>query len=219
MTIQLLAFPVGITIATLATMVGLGGGVLWVPYLVFVAGLEPSAAILTSLVIQIAGMASGGMTTILQRKTDMRLALMLAAAALPGVAIGVWLQQVINAQSLVFLVGLACLACGLVFVIAREDRHFLATREVSPRAVVPYLWTCPALSVVTGLLSVGAGDFLVPVLRNRLHMRMDAAIGACLVVMSLNAAAAFGMHVVIAGGSFSAGLLSSGPWEHLWEVK
>ncbi len=36
-------------------------------------------------------------------------------------------------------------------------------------------------------------------------MRMDAAIGACLVVMSLNAAAAFGMHVVIAGGSFSGG--------------
>jgi uncharacterized membrane protein YfcA len=204
MTGQFLTFPVGILIAALATMVGLGGGVLWVPYLVFVADLAPPTAILTSLLIQTVGMASGGITTILQRKTDIRLALMLAAAAVPGVALGVWLQKVIDAQSLVFLMGLACLACGLVFVIAREDHHSWPTREVPVRAVVPYLWTSPTLSVVTGLLSVGVGDFLVPVLRNRLNMRMDAAIGACLVVMSVNAVAAFGLHM-IAGGKFSAG--------------
>jgi uncharacterized membrane protein YfcA len=204
MTVQLLAFPVGITIATLATMVGLGGGVLWVPYLVFVGGLEPSVAILTSLVIQTAGMGSGGLTTIWQKKTDIRLALLLAVCALPGVGLGVWLQKVIDAQCLVFLMGLACLACGLVFVIAREDHHFHPTREVPLNAVIPYLWTAPTLSVITGLLSVGVGDFLVPVLRNRLSMRMGAAIGACLVVMSVNAVVAFTMHM-LAGGSFSHG--------------
>ncbi|MGO9572222.1 MAG: sulfite exporter TauE/SafE family protein [Desulfomonilaceae bacterium] len=202
MTTQMLTFPVGVTIATLATMVGLGGGVLWVPYLVLVAGLTPPIAIMTSLVIQIAGMASGGVATIRQDKTDIRLALILAASAFPGVAFGVWLQGVVNPQSLVFLVGLACMACGLVFVLAREDQHFLPAKEVSLRKVVPYLWTPPTLSVVTGLLSVGVGDFLVPVLRNRLRLRMDAAIGACLVVMTINAAAAFSLHM-LAGGSFS----------------
>ncbi len=199
---QLLTLPAGVMIATLATMVGLGGGVLWVPYLVLVAGLKPPVAIMTSLVIQIAGMASGGVATIRQEKTDIRLALILAASAFPGVAFGVWLQGMVNAQSLLFLVGLACMACSLAFVAAREDHDILQTKDVALRAVLPYLWIPSAISVITGLLSVGAGDFLVPVLRNRLRIRMDAAIGACLVVMTINAFAAFLLHI-LAGGSFS----------------
>jgi uncharacterized protein len=202
LTWDLLAFPVGLVIASLATMVGLGGGVLWVPYLVFVAKLEPQAAVVTSLFIQSAGMASGGLATIRQKKTDPLLALMMAAAAFPGVAFGVWLQRIIDPRSLVFLVGLACMACGLVFVVAREDHRFSPAREVPLRAVVPYLWTVTGLSVVTGVLSVGVGDFVVPILRNRLKMRMDAAIGACLVVMAVNAVVAFTLHVM-AGGTFS----------------
>ena len=204
MTMQLLTFPVGVTIATLATMVGLGGGVLWVPYLVLVAGLKPAVAIMTSLVIQIAGMASGGVSTIRQQKTDLKLALMLAAAAFPGLAFGVWLQGEVNSQSLIFLVGLACMACGLAFVLAREDYQLLSGREVSLRAVVPYLWTPATLSVLTGLLSVGVGDFLVPILRSRLRLKMDAAIGACLIVMTVNAIAAFLLYM-------AAGRLFSGP--------
>ena len=48
--------------------------------LVLVAGLKAPVAIMTSLVIQIAGMASGGVATIRQEKTDIRLALVLAAS-------------------------------------------------------------------------------------------------------------------------------------------
>jgi uncharacterized protein len=198
----LLTFPIGIIIATLATTVGVGGGVLWVPYLVLVAGLTPPVAIMTSLVIQIAGMASGGVATVRQGKIDIRLALILAVSAFPGVAFGVWLEGVVNSHSLVFLVGLACMACGLLFVLAREDQHLPPATEVSLRSAVPYLWTPPTLSVVTGLLSVGVGDFLVPILRNRLRLRMDVAIGACLVVMTINATAAFFLHL-LTGGSFS----------------
>ena len=197
-----LAFPVGIVIASLATMVGLGGGVLWVPYLVFVARLEPQVAVVTSLLIQSGGMASGGLAIIRQKKTDPRLALMIAVAALPGVAFGVWLQGVINPHSLVFLLGLACMACGLVFVVAREDHNFLPTTEVPLRSVVPYLGYATGLSVITGVLSVGVGDFLVPLLRNRLRMKMGAAIGACLVVMAINAVAAFTLYW-LSGGTFS----------------
>jgi hypothetical protein len=202
MTIEFMAFPVGIVIATLATMVGLGGGVLWVPYLVFVGGLKPHIAVTTSLAIQIAGMASGGVASIRKKKTDPLLAAIIAIAALPGVAAGVWLQRIVNAESLVLLVGIACMACGLAFVVAREDYQFLPSRDVSYRDVIPYLWTAPILSVITGLLSVGVGDFLVPILRNRLRLKMDSAIGACLVVMAVNAVAAFTLHW-LTGGAFS----------------
>ena len=184
------ALPVGIVIATLASMVGLGGGILWTPYLIFVAGFELSEAVLMSLTIQIAGMASGGLASIMRGKTNVRFAIFLALLAFPGVSLGVWLSRVIDPESLVFLLGIACLATAMVFVFAREEYAFQPSEEVTIKELIPYAWTPPLFSILTGLLSVGVGDFLVPILRNRLNMKMDAAIGACLIVMAINAACA-----------------------------
>ena len=200
------ALPVGIVIATLATMVGLGGGILWTPYLIFVAGLDPAQAVLSSLIIQMAGMGSGGFAAIKKKKADPTMALIMAAAAVPGVAAGVWLQGIVEPGSLVFLLGATCMAIALVFVYAHEDYGFVPRREILLRSVAPYLWIPPVLSVLTGLLSVGVGDFLVPILRNRLGMKMDAAIGTCLILMSINAALAAALHLVT-GGQFPGSLV------------
>ncbi len=195
----------GLVIATLATMVGLGGGILWTPYLIFVAGLSLPDAVLTSLIIQIAGMGSGGIAVAVQKKTDPRISLILAAAAFPGVAGGVWLSTVVPQDYMVFLLGVACLATALVFVASREDFGDVPVKEVPLRFLAPYLWPVPVLSTLTGLLSVGVGDFLVPILRNRLNMKMDSAIGACLILMAINAAVASALHV--AGGETFSGRL------------
>ncbi len=204
-----ITLPVGIVIATLASMVGLGGGVLWMPYLIFVVRLDPATAVMTSLVIQIVGMGSGAFTALRHKRADPVIALMIVAAAFPGVVFGYWLKGMVNERAIVFLVGAACMASALVFVVVREQYDFAPVRTVSPRAVLPYLWVPPLLSVLTGLLSVGVGDFLVPVLRNRLRMKMATAIGVCLVVMCVNAAAAAGVHA-LGGNHFAPGLAAYG---------
>lgn len=180
------ALPVGILFATLATMVGIAGGVLWTPYLIFLVKLEPAQAIGTSLLIQVAGMGSGAVTAVMQGKVTPRFTAMLTAAALPGVGVGAWLSTLVPSDSLVFLLGAILLATALVFVYARENVS-VSTDTVDLFRTVRYLPLATLFSVFTGLLSVGVGDFMVPVLRNRLHMRMDAAIGSCLVVMAMNA--------------------------------
>jgi hypothetical protein len=202
------ALPVGIAISTLATMVGLGGGILWTPYFIFAIGVKPSEAVVTSLVIQMAGMGSGALAAALRKKTDIRLPLLMAASALPGVAAGVWLQGFIPPESLVFILGAVCMAAALVFVYAREDYDAAPRSDIQPAAMIPYLWLPPLLSILTGLLSVGVGDYLVPFLRNRLGMRMDAAIGACLLLMAMNATVATVMHV--AAGNWVQGRFL--PW-------
>lgn len=204
-----LALPVGIVIATLASMVGLGGGVLWMPFLIFVVGLDPASAVMTSLAIQMVGMGSGAATALKHRRADPIMALLIVAAAFPGVAFGYWLKGVVNERAIVFLVGVACMASALVFVVVREEYDFAAVRDVSPKAVMPYLWVPPLLSVLTGLLSVGVGDFLVPVLRNRLKMKMATAIGVCLVVMCINASAAAGLHA-LGGDRLAVGFAAYG---------
>jgi len=51
---------------------------------------------------------------------------------------------------------------------------------------------------------MGVGDFLVPILRNRLGLRMESAMAARLIVMAMNAALAAVLHLLI-GESFAAG--------------
>jgi uncharacterized protein len=201
-----IALPAGLVIATLSTLVGFGGGILWMPFLILVTHLEPTQAVVTSLVIQVAGMGSGSVAVISAKKADLSLSLYLAACAFLGVPVGVWLSRMVSADSIVFLLGAFSLALALVFVYTRDDFDDVLVRRVSFRQTAPYLWLSTAFAVLTGLLSMGVGDFLVPILRNRLRLNMESAMAACLIVMAMNAALAAILHLLI-GEHFSTGLV------------
>lgn len=200
------ALPTGLVIATLATLAGFGGGILWMPYLILVASLEPAQAVVTSLVIQVAGMGSGSVAVIRAKKADLRLALCLSACAFVGVPVGVWLSRLISADSVVFLLGVFSLAVALVFVYTQDDFENSLVKRVPLSQTVPYLWLATGFSVLTGLLSMGVGDFLVPILRSRLRLNMESAMASCLIVMALNAALAAVLHLMM-GERFAVGLV------------
>ena len=191
-----LALPTGFVIATLVTLVGFGGGILWMPYLLLVARLDPAQAVTTSLIIQVGGMGSGSVAVIRAKKADLPLALYLSAFALFGIPVGVWLSKVIPAGSILFLLGVISLVMALVFVYTHEEMTNAVTRKTTLRQTAPYLWLSTVFAVLTGLLSMGVGDFLVPILRNRLRLSMEAAMGSCLIVMAFSAAFAAGLHLL-----------------------
>jgi len=204
------ALPAGVAIATLATLVGFGGGILWMPYLILVANLDPTQAVVTSLVIQVGGMGSGSVAVIRAGKADLRLSLSLSAMAFLGVPFGVWLSRLVSPDSVVFLLGVMSLTLALVFVYARDDFENAIIKKASLRQTAPYLWLSTAFAVLTGLLSMGVGDFLVPILRNRLRLSMEAAMSACLIVIAMSAALAALLHLII-GEWFATSLV-------LWAV-
>jgi uncharacterized membrane protein YfcA len=191
------ALPVGFVIATLATLVGFGGGILWMPFLILGAHLDPAQAVVTSLVIQVGGMGSGSVAVIRAKKADLRLSLYLSVCAFLGVPVGVWLTRMVSADFIVFLLGVLSLTMSLVFVYTRDQPENSVMRTVSLRETAPYLWLSTLFAVLTGLLSMGVGDFLVPILRNRLRLSMEAAMSACLIVMAMNAALAAILHLMI----------------------
>ncbi|MBI5250420.1 MAG: sulfite exporter TauE/SafE family protein [Desulfomonile tiedjei] len=206
MSVEWTALPAGFIIATLATLVGFGGGILWMPFLILVARLDPTQAVVTSLVIQVGGMGSGSLAVIKAKKADLRPSLTLSACAFLGVPIGVWLSRVVSADSLVFLLGVLSLTMALVFVYTQDDFENSVVSQVSLRQTAPYLWLSTLFAILTGLLSMGVGDFLVPILRNRLRMTMESAMSACLIVMAMNAALAAILHLMI-GETFATNLV------------
>ena len=136
-------------------------------------------------------------TVIKAKKADLRLASYLSVWAFLGVPIGVWLSRLVSADSIVFMLGVFSLAIALVFVYTQEDFDNSAIKRVSLRQTVPYLWLSTLFAILTGLLSMGVGDFLVPILRNRLRLTMESAMSACLIVMAMNAALAAVLHLMI----------------------
>jgi len=200
------ALPAGFVIATIATLAGFGGGILWMPYLIYAANLDPAQAVVTSLIIQVGGMGSGSVAVIRAKKTDLRLSFYLAAGSLVGIPIGVWVSRYVPAQSIVFILGAVCLAMSLVFVYSQDDFSNSDVKRVSFRQTAPYLWLATLFSVLTGILSMGVGDFLVPILRNRLRLTMESAMAACLIVMAINAALAAALHLMI-GDKFAPGIV------------
>lgn len=203
MTSEWIALPAGLIIATLATMVGFGGGVLWMPFLLLVARLEPAQAVTTSLIIQVAGMGSGSLAVIKARKADFSLSFFLSVCAFIGIPVGVWLSNLISPDSIIFLLGVISMAMALVFVYTHDDSNTATAQKTTLRQSTPYLMLSTLFAVLTGLLSMGVGDFLVPILRNRLKLGMEAAMATCLVVMAASAAFAAVLHLLI-GDSFAS---------------
>ena len=69
-----LALPAGVAIATVVSAVGIGGGILWMPFMLILLQLPPEAAVLSSLIIQAVGMGSSSMAYNRRRRVDYRLA-------------------------------------------------------------------------------------------------------------------------------------------------
>ena len=116
-----LAFPAGICIATMVTIVGFGGGILWMPFLLMALRIEPATALLTSLIIQIAGTASGSFAFVRNKKADVRLALLLLAIGLPGLALGAFVSHRLTLSHIGLFIGLTCLVTALLFVSSNHE--------------------------------------------------------------------------------------------------
>jgi len=205
-----LSFFAGIAIATMATITGIGGGVFWMPFLMLVLGLPPDVAVPTALAIQVAGIGSGMVRYLWIKKVDVRLGLLCAGMAVPMVVLGSFVSQRLPSNILEVTLGLVTIGISLFFIsgddwFSDERRTRVETREAVGLGIVPLL-----SSFVSGLLSVGVGDFLVPIMVKRFKLSMDVAVGTAVLVMTIVAVIGVASHLAF-GGRFDTSVL-------LWSV-
>lgn len=176
------ALPVGVAFATLVSSVGVSGGILWMPFLLMAADLEPGQAVFTSLAIQAAGTFSGFTAYARKGEVDIRLALGLLALALPGVALGSFAATLFTPAHMKLILGLMVMAIALWFVSGTDSYNREAGPGLAGGAALKRLWIAAPMAVGTGLLSTGMGEWLIPAMRRRLGMKMSRAIATCVAV-------------------------------------
>jgi uncharacterized protein len=194
-----LSLPAGILIATAVSTVGIGGGILWMPFLLIILRCRPDTAVVTSLLIQTAGMGSGTVAFWRTQQIDFRLTRWLLIFAVPGIGLGSMMTHAMTPDHLELILGLLTLTTAIVFVAA-SDRYGRSSRQRAEiKAGKRYGWIVSIMAVASGMLSISIGEWLVPLLRSRLSLTMNAAVATSVATIFGACVLGAGAHLVQGG--------------------
>jgi len=195
------ALPAGILIASLASAVGIGGGVMWMPFLLLALNIPPETAVLTSLLIQTAGMGSGSVAFYSQGLGDFRLALLFLSVALPGILAGAFLTSRLSPQGIELFLGILIMTTALLFVSSNQRYLDLGTSRVDMKKAVRYSWVTVLASLITGMLSISMSEWLIPLMRSRLDLKMSHAVATCISIAFGTCVIGSAIHLLMGTGA------------------
>ncbi len=193
------------------SMVGQGGGVAYVP-LLEIAGIGTGAASTISLFMIAAVSVSAVLVFHSKKAIDWMFLLYIVPAAVVGSFLGGYIAHLINAP--IFTVIFAAVLCMAAFLIFKHDYSkagqshvFMPKLLVWKRAYGEYNYSVPLgilipvmamLGFIAGMLGIGGGLFLLPVLVLLFRVPMRITIGVSSVYVGFTALLGLAGH--IAGG-------------------
>jgi uncharacterized membrane protein YfcA len=185
MILELMLFICGIAIASVATAIGIGSGILWMPLLILGYGLSPQDG-------------SGTIAFYRAGLVNIRLSLIFVVVALPGVIIGSFILVNLSQQIIQMTLGVMSMMLAILFVASRDDAVENSTRGYLKKELVTILPIPAFFGFFMGSLSLGISEWLIPALRHRLKMEMIASIAVVIPMMfllALSASLIHGFHV------------------------
>lgn len=231
--IVLILLAVGVAAGTIGSMVGLGGGVIIVPALVFLAewsdtfALTPQMATGTSLAVVAVSSLSSSISYHKQRKIDMRSALLFFAGSGPGSLVGAYLNARLTGGGLLAGFGVFLIAVSFLLMI----RHKLGKRQMRWSVVRTYtdpvsgethtygytktvaLAASFAVGLLAGLFGVGGGALMMPVLLILFHFPVHVAAATSMFMIFLSSIPGSAAHAHFGHIQWlHAALLAPGAW-------
>jgi len=205
----LAALSLGVVVGAVLGLTGAGGGILAVPALVVGLGWSMQQAAPVALIAVAGGAAVGAIEGFRRRLVRYRAAILMAATGIPVTFIGIRLAHSVSQRVLlaVFAVVMLVVGARLLWQSSRpsspsaQSDHVvghvdLATGRLVWNASTALLLTgVGALTgLMTGLLGVGGGFVIVPLLRRFTDITMHGIVATSLLVIA----------IVGIGGVFSA---------------
>lgn len=177
---QLLVFGLlGIIGGLLSGLAGVGGGIFFVPALMYVAGWNIKEAVAASLVVIIFSALSGTLRNLRgETPIDWKATALLSVTVAPCALIGVAISR-ISPDRLVEIV-FAVLLLAFAYPTARGGSNNPRSQTKIPTALVLLAGAC--IGALSGLVGVGGGVLMVPLMMLGLSLRPKTAIATSLAV-------------------------------------
>jgi uncharacterized membrane protein YfcA len=198
----------GFVAGTFGALLGLGGGVLLIPFLVIVLGVPMHQAIATSIIAVIATSSAGAAMNMERRIVNMRLGMLLEIATVCGAILGGITANYLSATVLSRLFsGLLFIVAIIMVVRSRQNNGAETTNTqgvlsgtyqdgATGESITYAAKNIPAIlgisliaGNVSGLLGVGGGIFKVPAMHMIAGIPMKAATATSNFMIGVTAAA------------------------------
>lgn len=189
----------------LSGLVGVGGGIIFVPALVYVAGWSIGDATAASFMIIIFSSLSGVLrNTSGESPVNWRAATLLVATVAPASLIGVAINRVVpdDAVKIIFAFVLLSFTYPLLSqALGKKENGDTRARRIPPAVV---LLGGVAIGTLSGLVGVGGGVVMVPLMILGLDVRPKSAIATSLIVVLCTGVVAAVGYVATGFHQFSA---------------
>lgn len=197
-------------------LLGSGGAILTVPILVYLVKHSEKAAIVESLAIVGSIAFVSAVRALYQRNVDLRIAMILIISGIPGTYLGVHLAAYVTGSiQLAILAILMCIAAALIFIAPAQSaslspsstpdgvtyqqrpklpahaKQATVAKQLGVVSILNDLLQGATLGLITGLVGVGGGFLIIPLLILVRKLPMATAVGTSLVIITLNSATGF----------------------------
>ncbi len=215
----LLVLPAaGFLVGIIASIAGIGGGIIIVPLLTILFRFVPQHAVGTSLASIIFTALASSFSYARQKRIFFRTGLWLAVTTVPGAYVGAYLTTIVSARHLSLIFGLFLLAVSLRMILAKRpgqvglvENSLPATAAFSvghllppersdselvrtARLIVPGVGLSFFAGVASGFLGIGGGVLGVPIMNLAMHLPIHYATATSMFTMILTSASGVAKH-------------------------
>jgi uncharacterized protein len=211
---------IGFLIGIVAAMTGVGGGVFIVPLLTLVFSFSPANAVGTSLATITFTAVAATLSYTRQKKIFYKGGLLLAVATAPGAVLGAYLTSVVPAMLLGLIFGIfLTLVAARIFLENGFRKKDSRNDGFSPEGILEKdllakenrlaigLALCFFGGLSSGLLGIGGGVVIVPVMTLVLSMSIHHAVATSMLTMIVTSVAGVGQHFVLGNINWEFALL------------
>lgn len=181
--VYIICILIGLLTAFTGSLIGLGGGVILIPCLLFLhqfsssfAWATPQTIVGISLIVMIFTALSSTISYFKKGRVDYKTGILLLSGSIPGGIFGSWLNQFIDADKFSLYFGILMIVLSLLFLIKRKTaskkendkntRSFHVDGQTY-HYTVPF-WSAFIVSLLVGTLSglfgIGGGSVMVPLM-------------------------------------------------------
>ena len=203
----LVLFSGGAIAGTLGTLLGIGGGILLVPFLVLIAGVPVHQAIATSIMAGIATSTMGASVYLQRGVVNMRLGMLLELATVFGAIAGGITANLLSGPALIKIFATVILISTVLMLWRSLSKKTSATDmngafaseftdnaggelvQYSVKRVPGTMAVSLVAGNLSGLLGIGGGVFIVPAMHLLSGVPMKAAAATSNFMIGVTAAA------------------------------
>jgi uncharacterized membrane protein YfcA len=204
----------GVFAGGLGAMLGLGGGVLMVIFLILALNVPPHQAVALSLLAVIASSSMGGSVYVKDKMTNVRLAMVLETCTVTGAVLGAYLALILPILFTEMVLAIAILVSALLMLKSPKSEtilapttgkitlsgHFFdsrkkATVSYSPTRLKSGLLISLIAGSISGIAGIGGGIIKVPIMNILMKIPVKAAAATSNFMVGVTAAASVFVYI------------------------